>query len=110
MQPPSRSDPEVQRFLAESLGRIIARFRPEALVVFGSRVDGAPHEWSDIDLLIVSREFEGMRVLPRMSLFRKVAQPHIRVDALCYTPTELQYMQTQPTFIRDVMQSGLRVI
>jgi predicted nucleotidyltransferase len=103
-------DPEIRRFLGAALERIVARLRPEALVLFGSRVNGSPDEWSDIDLLIVSNEFEGMRVLPRMALFRRIAQPHIRVDAICYTPDELRYIQTQPSFIREVMETGLRVI
>jgi len=110
MRAPSRSDPEVQRFLAESLGRIIARFNPQAMVLFGSRVDGTPDEWSDIDLVIVSSEFEGMRVLPRMALFRRTAQPHIHVDALCYTPSEFEYMMTQPSMVREAVETGLRVI
>ncbi|MBM3498066.1 MAG: nucleotidyltransferase domain-containing protein [Armatimonadetes bacterium] len=107
---PSRPRAEIRRFLAAALDRIVGRFRPEALVFFGSRLDGTPHEWSDIDLLIVSREFQGMRVLPRMARFRKVAQPHIRVDAICYTPRELEYMMTQPSMVGDVMATGLRII
>ena len=103
-------DPEIRRFLGESLGRITDRFSPEALLFFGSRVAGLPDEWSDIDLIIVSREFENMRILPRMALFRRVAQPHIRVDALCYTPEEFEYAVTQPTLVREAFRTGLRII
>ena len=104
------TDPEVRRFLTESLGRIMAHLEPEALLLFGSRVENRADEWSDIDLVVVSRRFENMRVLERMRHFRTVARPHIRVDALCYTPDEFDYMMTQPSMVREVMETGVRVI
>ena len=83
-------DKEIRRFLEESLPRLKRALDPEVLVFFGSRVSGHPDEWSDIDLFIVSRKFENMRVIPRADLFHKVAQPHTHVDAICYTPEEFE--------------------
>jgi len=105
-----QTDPEVRRFLTESLGRIVAHFEPEALLLFGSRVENRADEWSDIDLIVVSRRFESVRLLERMRQFRTVARPHIRVDALCYTPDEFEYIRGQPSMVRRVMETGLRVI
>ena len=33
----------------------------EFIVVFGSQVSGKNHEWSDIDLMVVSPEFDDMK-------------------------------------------------
>jgi len=33
----------------------------EFVVVFGSQVSGKNHEWSDIDLMVVSPEFDDMK-------------------------------------------------
>ena len=103
-------DGEIRRFLAESLGRIREALDPQVLVFFGSRVSGHTDEWSDIDLFVVSDRFREMRVLARMELFHQVAQPHMHVDAICYTPEEFERMVRQPTLIREVMESGLRII
>jgi predicted nucleotidyltransferase len=103
-------DEEIRRFLEESLEPIRRALGPEILVFFGSRVWGQPDEWSDIDLFIVSREFENMRVIPRADLFHSVAQPHTHVDAICYTPEEYERMVQEPSLIREIMESGLRVI
>ncbi len=103
-------DEEIRRFIEESLERIQRALDPGILVFFGSRVWGHPHEWSDIDLFIVSRKFENMRVIPRADLFHEVAQPHTHVDAICYTPEEYERMVKEPSLIRQIMESGLRVI
>jgi predicted nucleotidyltransferase len=103
-------DPEIRRFLTEALVSLRQTVEPQVLVFFGSRVGGRPDEWSDIDLIVVSPKFEGMRLLARMDWFLEVTQPHIGVDALCYTPEEFDYMMAQPSLVREAVQTGLRVI
>ena len=104
------SDEELRRFVAESLERVREHLSPDVLVFFGSRVDGRPDEWSDIDLFIVSPKFRGMRPLQRMEHFRKIARPQMHVDAICYTPEEYERMVNEPSLIREIMKSGLRII
>ena len=102
-------DPELRRFLDECLGRIGAALEPESFWVFGSRVNGTPDEWSDIDVLVVSERFAGMRVLDRMELFHKHAPAHRHVDALCFTPEEYEYQLSQPTLVAEIVKHGLGV-
>jgi len=45
----------------------------EFVVVFGSQVKGAGHEWSDIDLLVVSPQFDQMRERNKLNLLWHVA-------------------------------------
>lgn len=45
----------------------------EFVVVFGSQVKGAGHEWSDIDLLVVSPQFDEMRERNKLNLLWHVA-------------------------------------
>jgi predicted nucleotidyltransferase len=91
------------------LERIRADLQPDSLWLFGSRVTGTPDEWSDIDVLVVSERFAGMRVLARMELFRRQARPHRRVDALCFTPDEYQFQLNQPTLVAEIVKHGLGV-
>lgn len=85
-------DAEIRRFLQESLGRLKRALDLEVLVFSGSRVSGRIDGWSDIDL------------------FHKVAQPHTHVDAICYTPEEYERMVKEPSLIREIMRTGLRII
>ena len=107
---PKVADRELQRFLDECLERIRAAFHPQAFWLFGSRVDGTPDEWSDIDVLVVSERFRGLSVFDRTELFQQHARPHRHVDALCYTPEEFEIKAAQPTLVAEIVKQGLRVI
>ena len=107
-------DAELRRFLEDGLERIRQRFEPDLLVLFGSRVCGEPDEWSDIDVVLVSRRFEGVRFLDRMRLFRQEVRPHWRtdlhIDALCYTREEFALKASQPTIVAEAVREGVRII
>ena len=55
------TDPEVRRFLGEKWPLIEEQFAPTHFILFGSRVNGTPHEWSDIDAIVVSERFAPIR-------------------------------------------------
>jgi hypothetical protein len=42
-------------------------------IIFGSQVSGQPHTWSDIDLLVVSPQFDGERKREDVNLLWRVA-------------------------------------
>ena len=41
--------------------RIVARFQPARILLFGSRARGSDNRWSDVDLLVVMDEVEDKR-------------------------------------------------
>ena len=41
--------------------RIVARFHPARILLFGSRARGTDNRWSDVDLLVVMDEVEDKR-------------------------------------------------
>lgn len=45
----------------------------ERVVVFGSQAKGEAHEWSDIDLLVVSPQFDDMKDRSAVNLLWRVA-------------------------------------
>ena len=45
----------------------------ERLVVFGSQAKGQAHEWSDIDLLVISPQFDNMKDRSTVNLLWRVA-------------------------------------
>jgi hypothetical protein len=101
------TDPEVLRFLHEKWDLIEEKFAPIHLILFGSRINGTPHEWSDIDAIIVSERFEEVRFSDRSYEFKKVIDPHIAMTALCYPPEEFEYMRTGIGVVADACREGL---
>jgi len=100
-------DPWIRRFRREALPKIQAEFRPERIILFGSRVRGTAHEDSDIDVIIVSTFFQDISFLKRMALaLRKIPFPK-HVDYFCYTPGEFERIKTESIVIMDALESPL---
>ena len=51
------SDSVVQNFLRTGKDLLVSKYKPERLILFGSRATGTAREESDLDILIVSRAF-----------------------------------------------------
>ena len=75
---------------------------PARIVLFGSYRDGTPREDSDIDLLVISTDFEHMNLRERLELLGvaagKVFEP---IEALGYTPEEIE--EKRGTFIEEIL-------
>jgi predicted nucleotidyltransferase len=81
----------------------------EQVLLFGSHARGEAKDGSDIDLLVVSSDFERLTAWERLEVLGiaagRVWQP---IEALASTPTEVA--QVQPaTFLEEILQTGVRV-
>jgi uncharacterized protein len=55
----------------------------EFAVIFGSQLTGATHQWSDIDLLVVSPQFDNMQDRSMLNiLWRTTAQVDSRIEPI----------------------------
>ena len=39
--------------------KVLDEFKPNKIILFGSYVNGSPHEWSDIDIAVIINGFNG---------------------------------------------------
>ncbi|MBI4600751.1 MAG: nucleotidyltransferase domain-containing protein [Planctomycetes bacterium] len=101
------SDPEVRRFLAEKWALIEEQFAPSHFILFGSRVRGTAHEWSDLDAIIVSSRFAGIRFIKRAYRFKTAIRPHVGMTALCYTPEEFEELRGGIGVVADACREGV---
>jgi hypothetical protein len=101
------TDPEGRRFLSEKWEVIEREFAPRHFILFGSRINGTPHEWSDIDAIIVSDRFARTRFLRRAYQFKTAVRPHIGMTALCYTPEEFESQRQGIGVVADACAEGL---
>jgi uncharacterized protein len=80
--------------------KIVTRYREEltktgvriaAIYLYGSYAHGSAHEGSDIDLVIVSQDFEGMNIRERLELLglasARILEP---IQAYGLTPEEVE--------------------
>jgi predicted nucleotidyltransferase len=53
-------DKTTVRELAEKYSKEVVKFLdPQAIILFGSYVNGTPHEYSDIDIAVVMNNYQG---------------------------------------------------
>lgn len=81
------------------------------IILFGSRASGKPHKDSDVDLMIVSKDFKGKKSYKRSPelylewhLNSKIPLP---VDFLCYTPEEFNRLKKQISIVKEAVTTGI---
>lgn len=86
--------------------RIAAEFRPQRIILFGSRAAGTPREDSDVDLLVVM-PFEGPALRKTVEILDRV-NPAFAVDLILHRPEEAarRYAALDPV-VREAYQRGV---
>jgi len=84
-------------------------FQLERIIFFGSRTTKDYILNSDIDLLIVSPDFEGLDFGKRISLMYKYWDNNYDVDFLCYTPEEFQRFSKMISIAREASEKGILI-
>ncbi len=97
------------------IASVLRRYIPDAkIILFGSRARGDELKSSDIDLIVVSRIFEGMHFTDRASyvlriLWNNNVLPRVGVDVLCYTPNELEKKKNEISIVREALRYGIEL-
>ncbi|MFH1096977.1 MAG: nucleotidyltransferase domain-containing protein [Candidatus Desantisbacteria bacterium] len=109
------SDKKVNYLIDHYLDKINEVYKPEEIWLWGSRVYGTPHEYSDIDMVVVSNGFAHVRFIKRRSTFIKAIgllkdKNAEVVDALCYTPQEFERKKQEIGVIREAVEKGIRLV
>jgi uncharacterized protein len=92
------------------LAAIAARgIDPDFAVVFGSTAKGESHHWSDIDLVVVSQEFDGeygRRSIDQ--LWRAAARVDSRIEPIPCSPGE--WLEENPRAVIEIARNEGQVI
>ena len=89
--------------------RISKKYDPEKIILFGSRAFGKPHRDSDVDLIIVSKKFNGISNLKRSPELWLEWQLDYPVDFLCYTPKEFNRLKKRITIVKEAVEKGIEI-
>lgn len=85
--------------------RIVAEFKPEKIILFGSYAYGVPKRDSDLDLMVVMR-FEGDPLEKAVAILKRLNML-LPIDLLVKTPEQIeQRLKIGDRFIREVVERG----
>jgi len=96
----------VETALADLIDRLRAGIRVEAVVLYGSHANGAPHEWSDIDVAIISPDFENVPLGRRQEMISDLTVHRQRnISPIGYPSSE--YHNPGPhSFLGEIVRTG----
>lgn len=103
------ADRWIEEFRKKALPKLAEEFKPEKVIIFGSRVRGTANKDSDIDVIVISSYFADIPFLKRMPLVLKKVPFLKHVDYLCYTRREYEKIKNESSIIMDAMENSLEI-
>src|ERR1022692_5283643 len=84
--------------------RIVERFHPDKIILFGSYAYGKPHNESDVDLLVIMRTRNAIDQSIRIKLaFKRL----FSLDLIVRTPWQIERgLKDDNWFLREIMEKG----
>lgn len=99
---------EAREIIQDILGKLVAAYAPEKVILFGSYACGTPRPGSDIDLLIVKETAE--RFIDRwVSVRRLLSDPKrmVPLETLVLTPEEVsRRLAIGDQFLAQIIEEG----
>lgn len=98
--------PVTEDLLQEITRKIVDRFDPERVILFGSRALGSSHSDSDVDLLVIMETSSSP--VQRAVEVKRVCRPRfVPMDVLVKTPEEVaNRLQQGSFFLRQILEQG----
>ena len=83
---------QLERVIHQMVLRIVDRFNPERIILFGSAARGEATRDSDVDLLVVM-PVEGLKRQKQLEIRRELRGIRVPVDIVVSTPEEFHWRQ-----------------
>ncbi len=81
----------------------------ERVILYGSNALGNQREDSDIDVVIVSKDFQNLNLRERLEVLGIAAARIMRpIEAKGYTPEEIE-RAPEASFLKEILEVGVRI-
>lgn len=96
---------DVEALILEYVAELEKDIAVETVVLFGSYARGAPRDYSDIDLLVVSPDFHGGTEEDAALLDRAARKVNPLIEAIPYRPEDFEHFE-KGDFVHAVRKGG----
>ncbi len=79
----------------------------KSAIIFGSYAKGNHNEWSDLDVALVSDDFEGIRFNDRQKIARITLDVDYRISPLTFKTEDFT---EEDLFAQEIMKTGIKII
>lgn len=97
---------EIEKKIQKIADKIVAEYRPEKIILFGSYAWGNPHQDSDLDFFIIKKTDDPMlkRIVDVDRLFLR---RDFAMDFLVYTPDQVKKRKEMgDQFVANILNKG----
>jgi predicted nucleotidyltransferase len=99
---------KIQRIILQYLALLKEHgFQIQDAILFGSYARGNATQWSDIDLALVSNEFEGVRFTDKNKIRKITISVSSDLEVLPFNPKD--FTASNP-LVKEILDTGIRVI
>ena len=102
----TRIDEVIKKDIDTYISIISKHYRIDAVYLFGSHAHGDPHEWSDVDLAIVSNDIKD-RFQARVDLF--MLARHIKSNIEPHPYNTEEFYADEYILVDEILRTGIRV-
>lgn len=95
----------INRTLSLFIGELSKEIRVDRVILFGSYSRGNPKDFSDIDIAVVSPDFEGGTEKDYRILDRAARKINVLIEALPYRPEDFKNFE-KGDFIDEIINTG----
>ena len=100
---------ETTKLIKEHLAYLREKFKPQKIILFGSRARGDNLEESDCDIIVVAGTFEGVDFRERIIKAYGMWDKKQGLDIICYTPKEFERKKKQIGIVQQAVKEGIEL-
>ena len=97
------------KHLKKLLKKIQKEYEVRKMLLFGSRARGDYFLDSDVDIIIISPQFEGVFFTQRMANISEKWEGKVDIEPLCYTPEEFERKKKQIGIVKQAVKEGIEI-
>ena len=99
----------VMKSLRKYLKRVSKHITIDKIILFGSRARGDYFLDSDVDLIIISKDFKNIDFRERMSMLLDFWDEPIDLEVIGYTPEEFEKKKKQIGIVKTAVKEGIEI-
>jgi len=103
------TDRKVKEWIDRFLATIKEKYYPQKVLLFGSRARGDNLIDSDVDMIIVSKKFEGVNWLKRIRDVSVFWDGLVPLEPICYTPEEFEEKKKMIGIVSEAVKEGIEL-
>mgnify|MGYP001580778369 FL=1 len=87
--------------------RLNKKFKVEKSILFGSRARDDYLDISDVDLIVISKDFSNINFRKRMNEAIEYWNGDVDLEVICYTPEEFEKMRKRIGLVKKAVEEGI---